>query len=92
MNDDFSNYVANPRAFAVKRWLSEFLKDRYHKHEDLAERISISLVTQEDLTNFGKLLTDLFELGYLKAVNDYKDQLKKHGITVKIVPDQLKSG
>ena len=43
----------------------------------------------KELTNFSKLVGDIYQIGYLKAVDDYKDQLKKHNINVKISQQNL---
>lgn len=84
MNENWMQYMQNPKAFTVKQWVSELLKEKYPKHESVLERISIGLTTKEDLESFGKLITELFEAGFLRAVNEYKGQLKEMGIQVKI--------
>lgn len=77
-------YMSNPKAYTLKRWLSQILQQRMAEHENTIERVSISLVTQDDLLAFGKLATALFEVGYLKAVTDYRGQLEKLGVKISI--------
>ena len=85
----FVNYMTNPRAFTLKRWLYELLKEKYsEQHDKTAERIAASVHTNQDMEDFGKLLTEVFEVGYRKAVDDYKVQAEKHGLKVHIVPQQ----
>ena len=85
---NFSEQLMNPRKHAIRKWLSEILKDRYTKHDSLVDRIGHHLVTNKDMEDFTKLVADLFEVGYLKCLNDYKDKLKVHGLNVKIATDQ----
>lgn len=78
-------YMNNPRAFTLKKWFIELLQNRYIPHDGIIERVAMSLTTEDDLKEFGKLIAEVFEAGYFKAVNDYKDQAHKAGIEVKIV-------
>jgi hypothetical protein len=80
--------MVNPRGAAAKKWLSELLKDRYPNHDQIVERISNVIVTDQDMQNFGKLAVDLYEVGYIKCMNDYKRKLDELGIKVSIVPEK----
>lgn len=80
----FVQYMANPRAFTLKKWFYELLKEKYPQYEVIIERVGISMVTDHDLEEFGKLVMDVFTTGYLKAVNDYKDQAEKLGFKIKV--------
>ena len=84
--DRFVNYMTNPRAFTLKRWLFELLKDKYPPHDKTAERIATSLQTDSDIEDFGKMAAEIFECGYRKAVTDYKVEAEKLGIKVHVVP------
>lgn len=78
--------LQNPRGSAFKKVMYEFLKERYPKNEKIIERLSLQLNTEEDLHSFLKLTTEIFEMGYLKAVEDYRDQLTNLGLKARIVP------
>lgn len=82
----FVNYMANPRAFTVKRWLYELLKDKFGPHEKISERLAVSFQTDQDVEEFGRLAAEIFECGYRKAVDDYKTEAEKLGIKVHVVP------
>lgn len=84
--DRFVNYMANPRAYTLKRWLFELLKDKYGPHDKTAERIAAGLPTDHDIEDFGRLAAEIFECGYRKAVADYKTEAEKLGIKVHVVP------
>lgn len=87
---NLADKLMNPRGQAIKKWASELLKDRYPKHDQFLERMSHAVVTDQDLQDFGKFAVDLFEVGYFKCMNDYKDSLKDLGINVTVVPERPK--
>lgn len=75
-------YLQNPKAIALKKFMIEILQSKFYTYEDLISRLGASLVTENDLSKFGLMINEIFEMGYTKAVNDYKDQLAKLGIEV----------
>ena len=82
--------IANPRGTALKKTMYEFLKEKYKKNEDVIDRVSHHLVTENDIKNFVQLIADVYEEGYVRAVKQHKESLEKLGLTVKIVSDQEK--
>ncbi|CAE7860285.1 unnamed protein product [Symbiodinium microadriaticum] len=85
-------YMNNPRAFTLKKWFIELLNNKYTKHDPIVERVAMALSTEQDVRDFGALVAEVFEAGYYKAVNDYKDQAKKAGLEVKVVPSTKNQG
>ena len=90
MIDQFMHYFANPRVNSLKKVMFDVLKERFAQNEQIVDRIGHSLVTQEDMNQFLKLVTDVYEVAYLKAVNDHRGQLEKLGLEVTItsMPNQ----
>jgi len=86
LENNMNRYMSNPRAFVLKKWLGELLKERYQQHDQIADRVAASLITESDLEQFGKLMTEIFDLGYTKAINDYREQFEKLGVQIKIIP------
>lgn len=84
MDSNWINYVQNPKSYTVKKWLSELLKEKSVKYDGLSERICVG-VTNEDMEKLGKLFAELFEGGYLKAIGEYKSELERLGMKVKVV-------
>ena len=82
------NWFANPRTHWLKKTMFEILQERYAHNELIVERIGASLLTETDINAFAKLITDVYEAAYLKAVNDHKEQLAKAGLVARIVPDR----
>jgi hypothetical protein len=78
----------NPQSTIIKKYLFEILKERYSKNEKFIERLASFISTKEDFESFGVLITDVFEIGFLRAVNEYKGNFEKLGMKVKIVPEE----
>ena len=85
-NNSMMRYFSNPRAFTLKKWFSEILGHKYVNHEESIERIATSLISDKDVANFGKLVAALYEAGFFKAVEDYREELERLGISIKIQP------
>lgn len=78
----------NIHSSAIKKYLFELLKERYSRNDKFIDRMASSITTKEDYESLGNLVVDIFETGFLKAVNEYKDQLAKMGMRVDIVAEQ----
>lgn len=81
--DNMVNYMSNPRAFTLRKWFYDLLKVDYKEHDAIIERVSNSLSTEKDLEDFGKLIGRVYENGYRKAVDDYKEQIESMGLKIK---------
>lgn len=84
---NWMDHLSNPRSHFLKKTMFEVLKDRYGKNEQIIERMGVTLLTESDVNAFLKMVGDIYETAYMKAVNDHKDQLQKLGLIAKIVPD-----
>jgi hypothetical protein len=81
-------YMSNPRAFTLRKWFYDLLKLNYIEHDAIIERVGTSLATQKDLEDFGKLIGQVYDIGYRKAVEDYRKEIEKLGLKVQVVaPD-----
>ncbi len=87
---NWMQHMANPQAFAIKKYMAEILKEKYPPHEAIIERIAVILATTRDYDAFGKMIADLYETAYLKAVNDHKEALAKVGLKANVVPEKPK--
>lgn len=83
LNTNLGKYVSNPRAFTLKKWFSS-ININVEKHDIIIERIATSLTTDKDVEDFAKLVNSIFELGFRKAVEDYKDQVESLGFSITI--------
>lgn len=83
-------YMSNPRAFTLRKWFYDLLKVAYIHHDPIIERVSTALTTEKDLEDFGKLIGQVYEIGYKKAVDDYRAQIEAMGLKIHIVaPDSM---
>lgn len=84
--NNLNRLTLNPRAFTLKKWMFEVLKSTAMQHEAILERIASSLITDRDMDDFGKLISAVYESAYFKAVNDYKQEFEKYGVTINVIP------
>lgn len=82
--NSFGDLLQNPRGLALKRLVWQILENKYAPYDDLMNRAAFFLVTEGDINLFSKMIADVYEVGYLKAVADYKEQLSKLGIQVNV--------
>lgn len=80
--NNIMKYMSNPKSFTLKKWFCDLLHLDYSKHDQIIERVSSSLVTDKDLEDFGKLIGQIYETGYKKAISDYKEEVEKLGVEV----------
>lgn len=85
------DYFQNPRGHYLKKTMFEVLKERYAQNEQIIERMGVTLLTESDLNAFVKMIGDVYESAYMKAVNDHREQLQKAGLVARIVPSEKKS-
>ena len=83
----FPNLISNHKLNVIKHWCNQLLKHRYQPHEEIIERINSALNTDQDVQDFGKLMMEVYEAGFMKAFNDYKKEAEKRGIRLSIKPD-----
>lgn len=81
---NFVKYMSNPRCFTLKKWFSELLKSDYQQHDELVERVATALLTDKDVEKFGKLIMNVYETAYKKAVEDYRVEFEKMGVKISI--------
>jgi hypothetical protein len=85
MINNWLQYLRNPYGIATKKHLLGILQDRYTTHEKFIDRLTTVLATQEDIESFSKLIVDLYELGFLRATEQYREQLSEKGYQLNIV-------
>ena len=81
---NFIKYMSNPRSFTLKRWFVELLKEDYLSHDTIVERVASALTTEQDVKDFGNLVTAIYDKAYRKAVEDYRSQAEQMGLKITI--------
>jgi hypothetical protein len=79
-------------SYQIKKSLFNLMPERYHANEQIIERLGSLLVLESDIKAFFKLIGDAYELGYLKSVNDHREQLEKIGLIARVRPQDSKDG
>lgn len=74
--------------YVTKKYVYELLQEKYGDNENILERVSHYLATEQDVRDFVKMLVDCYDKGYTKAINDYKEKLKELGYAVQIVAEK----
>ena len=72
----------------TKEYMLKFMgQERVNRNSELIERYTHNMVTESDFKSFMQFVVDVYESAYLKAIEDYRDQFKKHGIDLKITSE-----
>jgi hypothetical protein len=85
--NNWLNLMQNPKVQVMRKLLVDVLGERSRPYADLTDRLGAALVTETDLKLFNQLLIDVYEVGYLKAVEDHKAKLAELGYRVAVVPN-----
>jgi hypothetical protein len=86
------NFLQENRNFYIKKNIFEILKDRFKKNENILDRILYYLATEQDVKDFNSLIADVYEIAYLKCVEDNKKKFEELGYKVKVVADHSNEG
>jgi hypothetical protein len=86
-----NNDLSNPYRLAIQKYLFQILGNRYTKYHDLVQRMTHNVVTTKDATDYGQMLVEIYEVAYLKAVEDYRKNVEAHGFKIDIVPSTKNS-
>lgn len=78
------NWLQNTKEIALKKFIFQIVGNKITHYDELITRLNNSLVTDKDLQIFCELLNDTINIGYKKAIEDYKKNLDALGIKVTI--------
>jgi hypothetical protein len=68
----------------TKKYVFDLLQGRYVVNENMINRLTHYLTSEQDVKDFCQIIADSYSQGYLKAVNDYRQKLKEVGYDVTI--------
>jgi hypothetical protein len=90
---NWMNYVSNPIGHAVRKFVYEILgAERYSPHEQIIEQLTRSIFNDSDYENFGKLVAEIYEAGFMRAVDEQKEELTRLGLKVTLKTTQKTEG
>lgn len=83
----------NPYARAIKKYLVQVIPHRYTEEVDeTAERLVHHLATKQDAERLIRLLGDIYQAGYDRAIESAKEAMKERGMRLKVVPPKKSLG
>ena len=82
------NYMRNPHGHAIRKYIYQLIGNRYSKNEEVIERLIAVMMTKKDVEDFSTLIVDIYESGFLRAVDQYKNEFSKIGYDVKITAEK----
>lgn len=88
MDNNWAQFMQNPRGIALKKFMLQIMENKVAPYDDMLTRLGTVLVTDNDLKLFGEMMNDVLGIGYKKAVDAYRDQLKQLGIEVTLTNQQ----
>lgn len=83
----WAQLLGNPASYQVKKYLFDVLKERYTKNEDFIDRLATQMTTPKDIEGLGRFVVDIYEIAYLKSVQDHQQVLQQKGFVANVVPD-----
>jgi hypothetical protein len=79
------DFLQNNRNQYIKKNIFEILKDRFSRNENILDRILYYMATEQDIKDLNKLIADIYEIAYLKCVEDHRKKFEEIGYQVKVV-------
>ena len=77
--------LSNPFSTGAKKVFYEILGQKYGKHESVIENITENVANEKQYQEFGKLILDVYEAGFFKAIEQHKAALEQYGLKANIV-------
>ena len=76
---------------AIKQYVQKVIPSKYTEDiDDSLSRISNTLVTKKDVETFLQLLNEIYNSGYIKAIDATKNSLAEHGMVMELVSPKSK--
>ncbi len=84
-NPNWMELISNPKGMIIKNHILQILgQNRFTKHQNFIERLATVLQTTSDIQDLGALMTSVYEVGYLKALDECREKLSKLGYNVTV--------
>lgn len=85
MNNNWMDLISNPKGVVIRNYMLQILgQEKFAKHKDFIDRLAAVLPTSTDIQELGTIIVSVYENGYFKALNDYKEQFAKLGYEVNV--------
>jgi len=88
MSNNWMDMISNPKGMLIRNYMLQILgQEKFLKHQAFIDRLAAVLPTSADIKELGEIVVEVYESGYFKALNDYKDQFQKLGYDVNVKRD-----
>jgi len=85
MNNNWMDMISNPKGMVIRNYMLQILgQEKFLKHQAFIERLGAVLPTSADIQELGQIMVGVYESGYYKALNDYREQFAKLGYDVSV--------
>jgi hypothetical protein len=85
MSSNWMDMISNPKGLLIRNYMLQILgQEKFLKHQAFIERLAAALPTSADVQEFGQIAVALYENGYYKALNDYREKFQKLGYDVSV--------
>ena len=76
--------MSNQKVQAINLFLEKLIGKKLGLHQEVVQRLAIQLVTEKDLQQLAMLCNELYQEGYMKCFDHYREKLANSGINIKI--------
>lgn len=80
------------RNYYIKKNIFEILKERFSRNENIIDRILYYSPTEQDVKDFNKLIADIYEVAYLRCVEEHREKFEELGYKVNVIANHSKDG
>lgn len=81
----FANMIRQPVLIqSFKKFCSDLLAERFVNHENVINKLAKTIETDEDYVSLANLISEVYESGYVRSVEDHKKVLKHHNINIEL--------
>ena len=85
MTPNWMDMISNPKGVLINNYMLQILgQEKFLKHKAFIDRLGAALPTTADVGELGAIVVAIYESGYYKALNDYREKFQKLGYDVSV--------
>ena len=85
MNNNWMDLISNPKGVVIRNYMLQILgPEKFAKHKEFIDRLAAVMPTSTDIQELGAIIVTVYENGYFKALNDYREKFAKLGYDVSV--------
>ena len=88
MSNNWMDMISNPKGMLIRNYMLQILgQEKFLKHQAFIDRLAAAVPVSADIKELGEIVVEVYESGYFKALNDYREQFQKLGYDVNVKRD-----